>query len=136
MSTKSSSKNKNVTSLRKIAPGKNLLLALTLVPLIIGVLLIGAWLLDIEIFDVPQLHITVGILFFMLSFAISNLLQRRWMLAIGWGLLMVADIIVLVWLHVLAQSFALVVGLIGVVFLGTEFYRQYQANKVEQAKKR
>lgn len=136
MSTKSTSKNRSAASSKKFTPRKNLLLALTLVPFIIGFLLIGAWVLDIEIFDAPQLHVTVGILFFLLSFAISNLLQKRWMLAIGWGLLMVADLIVLAWLHVLAQVFALVLGLIGVVFLGIEFYRQYQANKLEQAKKR
>ncbi len=136
MSTKSTSKKKSITSSRRFTPGRNLLLTLTLVPFIIGVLLIGAWLLDIEIFEAPQVHVTVGILFFLLSFAISNLLQRRWMLAIGWGLLMVADLIVFAWLHILAQGFALVVGLIGVVFLGIEFYRQYQTNKVEQAKKR
>lgn len=135
MSTKSTSKNKSASS-KKFTPKRNLLLALTLVPFIIGFLLIGAWVLDIEIFEAPQLHVTVGILFFLLSFAISNLLQRRWMLAIGWGLLMVADLIVLAWLHVLAQGIALAVGLIGVIFLGIEFYRQYRANKVEQAKKR
>ncbi len=91
--------------------------------------------LDIDIFDEPQLHVTVGILFFLLSFFISNLLQKRWMLAAGWGFLMGADVIILVWLHVWAQAVAIVVGLVGFVFLGIEFYRQYQLNKTENSKK-
>lgn len=126
MTKKSTSKNKQVTLQRKSKPGSNLLLTLTLVPLVIGILLIVAWVLDIAIFDEPQLHVTVGVLFFLFSFAVSNILQKRWMLAAGWGLLLCADIIILAWLHVWAQSVALVVGLAGVVLLGIEFYRHYQ----------
>ena len=129
------SKGKQVKSVRKSTPGKNLLLTLTLVPLVIGILLIGAWALDISIFDEPVLHVTVGILFFLLSFTLSNVLQKRWMLATGWGLLMCADIVILAWFHVWAQSVAIAVGLVGLGFLGVEFYRQYQLNKLEKAKK-
>ncbi|RJP46691.1 MAG: hypothetical protein C4583_18415 [Anaerolineaceae bacterium] len=135
MTKKTTSKSKSTGPARKSTPGRNLLLTLTLVPLIIGILLIGAWVLEIDIFDEPQLHVTVGILFFLLSFAISNVLQKRWMLAAGWGLLMGADIIILAWLHVWAQAAAIAVGAVGLVFLGIEFYRQYQVNRKESLKK-
>lgn len=135
MTKKTISRNKQATSRRKSAPGRNLLLTLTLVPLVIGILLIVAWVLDIAVFDEPQLHVTVGVLFFLLSFAVSNALQKRWMLAAGWGLLMCADLIILAWLHLWAQSAAMVVGLFGLVLLGIEFYRQYQLGRVEKANK-
>ena len=135
MTKKSTSKNKRSDPQRRSTLGGNLLLTLTLVPLVIGIILIIAWALDISIFDESQLHVTVGILFFLFSFTASNVLQKRWMLAAGWGLLMSADIIILAWLHVWAQSAALVVGLSGVVLLGIEFYRQYQLGRVKKASK-
>lgn len=134
MTKKTASKSGRASTPQKFTPGRSLLLTLTLVPLVIGVILIGAWVLDIAIFDEPQLHVTVGVLFFLLSFTLSNLLQGRWMLAAGWGLLMCADVILLVWLHVWAQSAAAVVGLAGFVFLGIEFYRQYRLRRLENAK--
>ena len=135
MTKKSTSKNKRSDPQRRSTLGGNLLLTLTLVPLVIGIILIIAWALDISIFDEPQLHVTVGILFFLFSFTASNVLQKRWMLAAGWGLLMSADIIILAWLHVWAQSAALVVGLSGVVLLGIEFYRQYQLGRAKKVGK-
>jgi cation transport ATPase len=136
MTNKATSKNKQGSSRRKSSPGRNLLLTLSLVPLVIGILLIGAWVLDISIFDESQLHVTVGILFLLLSFTLSNVIQKRWRLAAGWGLLMFADIIVLIWFNVWAQMFAVSVGLVGVVFIGIEFYKQYQQGKSTKAKKR
>ena len=135
MAKKSTSKNKQVTSQRRTTPGRNLLLTLTLVPLVIGILLIAAWALDIAVFDEPQMHIPVAILFLLLSFAVSNVLQKHWMLAAGWGLMMCADLIILAWLHLWAQLVAMVVGLFGLVLLGIEFYRQYQLSRVEKANK-
>jgi len=111
------------------------LLTLTLVPLIIGVLLIGAWGLDILILEDDQSQITTGILFFLLSFAASNILQKRWMLAAGWALLMCADLVILAWLDVRAQIVAAAFGLVGFVFLAVEFYKQYQQGKAKQMKK-
>ena len=135
MTKKTISRNNKSTRRQQTGSGSNLLLTLTLVPLIIGVLLIGAWVLEIDVFDDPQLQVTVGILFFLLSFAASNVLQKRWRLAAGWGLLICADLIILVWLHVWAQSVAILVGLFGLVLLGVEFYRQYQLGRVEKANK-
>lgn len=132
--TKKSSRNKKPGPEKKSSPGRNILLTLTLVPLVIGVLLIGAWALDISVLEDEQSQITIGILFFLLSFAASNALQNRWRLAAGWGLLMCADLVILIWLELWAQVVALGFGLLGLIFLAVEFYRQYQLGKAKQAK--
>lgn len=130
--SKRSSKAQKAGSAGPSSPGRNVLLALTLVPLIIGLLLIGAWALDIAIFDDPQSPVTVAVLFLLLGFALSNVVQKRWRLAAGWGLLMLADLVLLVWLEVWAQAAAIGLGLVGLAFLGIEFYGQYRQNKDRQ----
>ncbi len=122
---------KRKTSTKRSSPGRNVFLALTLVPLVIGIILIGAWVLDLEILDNPQSQITVGIFFFLLSFTASNVIQKRWRLAIGWALLAIADIVTLAWLNVVAQGLALILGLVGAILLGIEFYKQYQQGKIK-----
>ena len=129
MAKKSTSKQKKTLPAKKSSPGKNVFLALTLVPFVLGLILLGAWVLDIEVLDDLQSQITVGVLFFLLSFTVSNALQKRWMLAAGWGILAVADIIVLAWLDVRAQIVALGVGAVGTVLLGYEFFRQIGENR-------
>jgi len=126
---------KKKTSIKRSSPGKNVFLALTLVPLVIGIILIGAWVLDLEILDNQQSQITVGIFFFLLSFTASNAIQKRWRLAIGWGLLAIADIVTLGWLIVTIQIVAISIGLIGVILLGIEFYKQYQQGEKKKATK-
>jgi hypothetical protein len=124
--------NKKLSSKKTSSPAKNVFLALTLVPLIIGIILIGAWVLDLELLENPQSQVTVGIFFFLLTFTASNAIQKRWRLAAGWGLLAVADIVTLAWLNVAAQVIAISIGLIGVIFLGIEFYKQYQQGKTKK----
>ena len=128
-------KKKSKPSPKRSSPGRNVFLALTLVPLVIGIILIGAWILDIELFDTPQSQVTVGIFFFLLTFTASNAIQKRWRLTTGWGLLAIADIVTLAWLNVAAQVIALGVGVIGLVLLGMEFYKQYQQDKAKKAAK-
>jgi hypothetical protein len=125
--------NKKLSSKKRSSPTKNILLSLTLVPLIIGVILIGAWVLDLEFLENPQSQVTVGIFFFLLAFTMSNAIQKRWQLAAGWGLLAIADIVTLAWLNVAAQIIALSVGLIGIVLLGIEFYKQYREGRTKKA---
>jgi hypothetical protein len=135
MAKKSPPRNNKLDTGKKSSPGRNVLLTLTLVPLIIGVLLIGAWALDILILEDDQSQITIGILFFLLSFAASNALQKQWRLAAGWALLMCADLVILAWLDVRAQIVAAAFGLVGSVFLAVEFYQQYQQGKAKPMKK-
>lgn len=129
MSKKSSKNKKQTLPKKRTASGKNLLLTLTLVPLVIGMILLGAWALDMELLPNPQAQITVSIFFFLLAFTTSNALQKRWRLTIGWGLLALASIITLAWLNVIVQGIVILCGLLGLVFLGIEFYHQYQAGK-------
>jgi uncharacterized membrane protein len=129
MPNKTTKSHKSIPPKKITSPGQKILLTLSLVPLIIGMILLGAWVLDIEILSEPQAQITVAIFFFLLAFTTSNALQRRWRLALGWGLLAVADIISLAWLNVAVQVAALTSGFIGLILLGIEFYRQYQQGK-------
>lgn len=129
MTKKSASRNKQINSARRASPGHNLLLTLTLVPLVIGLLLIVAWVLDYVVLPDPQSQVIVAVLFFMLSFAASNAVQKRWKLATAWGLLMCAGLVLLAWLQVWAQIVAICLGLVGLGFLVVEFYKQYQVGK-------
>lgn len=129
MPKKARKNNQNLTSKQRSSPGKNVFLALTLVPFIIGVILIGAWVLDLGLLDNPQSQVTVGIFFFLLAFTASNAVQKRWQLAAGWGLLAVADLVTLAWLNLAAQIIAISAGFIGLLLLGIEFYKQYQQGK-------
>jgi hypothetical protein len=111
--------------------GRNILLTLTLVPVVIGLLLILAWALDMEILE-NQSEIQVGIFFLLLGFALSNTLQKKYGLAAGWGALAVADFVILTWWNIWAQVIAGAAGLAGMIFLGIEFYKQYRQDKVEE----
>jgi len=50
-------------------------------------------------------------------------------------LLMCADLVILAWLELWAQVVAIGFGLVGLIFLAVEFYRQYQQGKLEKVKK-
>jgi hypothetical protein len=114
--------------------GKNILLTLTLVPVVLGLLLLLAWALDFEILE-NQSEIQVGIFFLLLGFALSNVLQKKFGLAAGWGSLAIADLIILTWWNVWAQVTAAIAGLAGLIFLGIEFYKQYRRDKEEEKSK-
>ena len=135
MAKKPASKNKKSPAQEKRSPGRNVLLTLTLVPLVVGILLIVAWALDYIVLGDAQSQIIVGVLFFLLSFAASNALQQKWRLTAGWVLLTFADLILLAWLNLWAQIAAMVVGVTGLGFIAVEFYKQYrQGNEVKPAK--
>ncbi len=107
----------------------SVLLTLTLVPMVIGILMIGAWALDILLWEDAQAQVIVGILFILVSFAASNALQKKWRLAAGWSLLALSDIIILIWLNVTVQIFALVIGAAGILIIIFEFISQWKKNK-------
>lgn len=113
-----------------------LFLALTLVPMILGVLLIGAWALDLNIFEDPQSQTLVGILFILFSFAASNALQKKRNLAIGWSLLTLADLVLLLWIELWAQIIALAAGVVGLSILLVVFYQRWRAEKDKTGTKR
>ena len=132
MAKKASKKNKRM---KRTSPGKNILLMLTLVPVVVGLLLILAWALDFEILA-NQSEVQVGLFFLLFGFTLSNVLQKRFGLAAGWGSLAVADLIILTWWNIWAQAIASIAGLSGLAFLGVEFYKQYQRDKLKKAGKK
>lgn len=102
------------------------LLALTLAPMILGVVLIGAWSLDITLIGELEEQIFVGLFLILFSFSLSNLLQKKWGLFAGWGLLTIADLLLLRLVDLRVQIVALVLAALGMGFLIMEFYRQYR----------
>jgi hypothetical protein len=107
-------------------------LALTLVPLVIGGLLILAWALDLNLFEQPQTQIYVGLLFILLGFGASNALQRNWSLMAAWLLLAGADFILLAWVSLYTQILGFLVGGLGLILLLFEFYKRYQDQRQKQ----
>lgn len=102
------------------------LLALTLAPLILGVVLIGAWSLDITLIGELESQIWAGLFLILFSFTLSNLLQKKWGLFSGWLLLTIADLLLLRLVDLRVQIFALALAAIGMGLLIVEFYRQFR----------
>lgn len=124
MASKKTSNKRNAKSQTAQPVWLKLLLALTLAPLILGVVLIGAWSLDITLIGALESQIWVGLFLILFSFTLSNLLQKKWSLFAGWGLLTAADFLLLRWVDLRVQIFALALAAIGMGFLILEFYRQ------------
>ena len=118
------------------ASWSRLLLALTLVPLVIGGLLILAWALDMILWEPPDTQVWVGILFILLSFAASNTIQRKWYPALGWALLAIADFIVFRWINLSIQIVAGVLAVFGSGLILFEIYRTWRAQRQTSTKKK
>lgn len=101
-------------------------LALTLVPLVIGGLLILAWALDMNLFELPQTQVYVGVFFILLGFAGSNAVQKNWNLTAAWLLMAAADFILLAWVNLYTQVLGFLLGGLGLILLLYEFYKRYQ----------
>jgi hypothetical protein len=112
------------------------LLALTLAPLILGVALIGAWSLDITLIGDLESQIFIGLFLILVSFTLSNLLQKKWGLFAGWGLLTIADLLLLRLVDLRVQVVALALAAIGMGFLIMEFYRQMRSQSQPDSKGR
>ncbi len=110
-----------------------LLLALTLVPLVIGGLLILGWALDILLWE-NATQVYVGILFILASFAASNGLQKHWYAASGWALLAISDMLLLAVVNIFSQIAAIVLGAMGLLLLSMEFYRRWRERSGDQHK--
>jgi len=136
MTAKTAKKNRKDRKNLSTTPGwHRILLTLTLVPMILGILLIGAWVVDITFWEEPTAQVIIGALFILLSFSAMNALQKRWNLALGWFLLAIADILVISWLNIYVQVFAIIMGIGGLTLLGVEFYKQIDANKAKGSKR-
>lgn len=126
---------KKRSSKKNASSRPSLLLALTLVPMVIGGLLILAWGLDFDIWDPPEVQVWIGILFILLSFAASNALQQKWLPATGWLLLSVADFLLLRWVALWIQVVAFVMAAAGIGLILFEFIRNWRSNSKSKTKK-
>jgi hypothetical protein len=126
MASKKTSK-KSATKRQNVQPAwLRILLALSMAPLILGVVLIGAWSLDITLIGELENQIWVGLMLILFSFTLFNLLQKKWGLFAGWLLLTIADFLLLALVDLRVQILALVLAALGMGFLIIEFYKQYQ----------
>ena len=105
-----------------------ILLALTLVPLIVGVTLIIFWALDLETFGDPERLPPVAMFFILISFTVSNALQKRWQLTAGWAFLSGASLLLWISTQPTMLILSLILGLIGLGFIGIEYARQIKEN--------
>lgn len=122
------SKRSQPVSTRKPAPSSRpgwvkLALALTLVPLVAGLLFILLWAIDVYLWPDPLAQALIGVLFILFSFAANNALQLKWVAAGGWGLLSVADLLLLTSLDLRWQIPAIVAGFAGAGLLLLEVVR-------------
>ena len=118
---------KKTSKTKEVRPSwKNLLLALTLVPLVAGVILLAAWVLDFKLIGELESQVWVGVMFILFSFTLSNLLQERWRLFAAWLLLLIADVVLLAWVNLTAQIIGIILAVIGVILLGIEVYRHFE----------
>ena len=131
---KKSVKFKPVAQKSEAPSWRRALLALSLVPVIIGVFLIAAWALDFELWSgTLDAQVWVGLLFILLGFSASNFLQKNLRLGAGWLMLAAADLVLLGWVQVWAQVVALVIAAVGVGLVGFEFYQRFTQQTRTQA---
>ncbi len=103
-------------------------LALTLVPVVAGIIFIATWALDIDITGNMENQIYVGMLLMLTGFIFSNLLQKRWRLFAGWTLFAIADLLFLLFVNIYVQAAALFLAIAGLFLLGFEIFRRMQQN--------
>lgn len=114
---------------------KKWLLTLSLVPLVVGVILIFAWAIDWDMWGALEDQIVIGTLFLFFGFGLTNVLQSHWELAAGWLLLMVADWMVLAAVNTGIQRIGMVLGVGGLIILGFEYFRRIAQNRKKQVRK-
>lgn len=135
MSAKKNSRiNKTRPRKASQSAGKNIALALTLIPLGAGLILIIAWALDWNLIGVTESQVWVGVFFLLISFMLSNLIQQRWMLFAGFLLLAIADLLFLLWVNIYAQIVAGVLAALGLGLIGFRYFQQISQQSGQQAK--
>lgn len=109
-----------------MARWQQLLLLVTVVPMLAGIFLFVASWFDIQLFGTPESQTVAGALLALLGFAAANAIQKLWRLAAGWLLLAAG-----VWLATAAPGTPLLwagvaVGAAGAVFVLWAFVLRYR----------
>ena len=110
------------------------LLVFSMAPLVLGLMLIIATLLDIVVWGSLELQAVVGVLCVLVSFVASNALQKQWNLAGGWLLLGAAVWLWVNWRGTWVRGLAYVIGGLGLVLLAREFMQRFEEQQ-RKAKK-
>jgi hypothetical protein len=111
---------------------KQIFLALSLVPLVAGVILIIMWAMDFFLWQPPDTQVTIAVLFIFLSFSASNFFQDKRLLAVGWFLLMIADGLLLSQLRGPGQILAIILGVIALGLFTFEVFRRVRSQITER----
>ena len=119
-----SSRHSSSASPATLPRWRQILLVLTIVPMLAGILLFaGAW-AGVVVLGTSTEQTVTGALLTLLGFAASNALQNKWRLAGGWAALGAAIALLLsgwgLWPGVAGALF----GVAGLVLLATEFVRR------------
>lgn len=133
MPGKSQKRPSNLSTGNKISKNtpawRQILLALTLVPLVAGGVLILLWAFDVFLWQPPDNQLTVAVLFVFFSFSASNFLQGKWLVGLGWFLLMIADGILLSQVRGTVQIAAIVVGIIALIIFAVEIILRLRSQR-------
>lgn len=127
---RSPQRRRAVQTAPQMARWQQLLLLVTVVPMLAGIFLFVASWFDIQLFGTPESQTIAGALLALLGFAAANALQKLWRLALGWLLIAVG-----VWLATAAPGTPLLwagvavgaVGLALVLWAFVERYRQVRS---------
>ena len=108
----------------------NLLLALTLLPIISGGILLVTPLLGFNIFEPREMQWFFGLFLLFSGFALSNYLQKKWMLAVGWTALALCGVLLWFFSEIWIQAAAVALGCSGLASIVYEFWQRTR-EKVE-----
>ncbi len=92
--------------------------------------------LDIVVWISPPAQALLGGLFVLISFVLSNALQKQWNLALGWLLLGAAIWLWLSWLGTWMRGLAYLLGGVGLFLLAKEFMRRFWQQQGQKVKKK
>jgi len=103
---------------------QQVLALLALVPLVVGALLILTTLTGLLVWSGPREQVIMGACYILLSFALSNALQKQWTLVAGWLLMGVAIWLGTHWTHLGLRIFAAAWAGVGVMLISKKFFQQ------------
>ena len=109
---------------------QNALLALSLVPLAMGVIGLIIWGgFDKSLFESEEVHLLVSGFYLLLGLSMNNLVRKKWFLGLGWILPTVAVLVVLNVAAEWAGTAAIAIAAMGLLFLLAGFIQEYRVQR-------
>lgn len=111
---------------------QNALLALSLVPLALGVIGLIIWGgFDKSLFESEEVHLLVSGFYLLLGLSMNNLVRKKWFLGFGWILPTVAVLVVLNVAAEWAGTAAIAIAAMGLLLLAAGFIQEYRVQRQE-----